>query len=60
MESWLHDEDVLALEGRLEGGLELEVVDREPDQTAAAQQVATNERNLFSDLFKTCSKNVPN
>ena len=44
MESWLHDEDVqldedeqLVLEGRLEGGLEL--VDLEPDQTAAAQQV---------------------
>ena len=56
MESWLHDEDVqldedeqLVLEGRLEGGLEL--VDLEPEQTAAAQQVATSGRNLFLDLF---------
>ena len=67
VESWLHNGDVqldedeqLSLEGRLEGGLELDVVDLEPDHTAAAQQVATSGRNLFSylfeNLFEECKK----
>ena len=54
VERWLHDEDVQRDDYEqlaLEGGLELEVVDLEPDQTAAAQQVATSRRNFIFRLI---------